>query len=518
MWRRVVFVCLVVTAARAQEYERLLDDARRELADESVPMGVRLDAHYRKLGDAALAHPDRWEALFERGENRCRRAFYYRAETEMYLARERASGMGDAALRQEQVDAAAQVERWVLDAHHDFSLAEAAMVRRGEVDSNRLLFANAAMKFAGREYEQARGGATGAIADFRELVRRNFLPATCADHLALCYLDVGHAYSLAEKFEAAQQAWDQGLRWTQQAYLRQLLLTNKAGAYEMDHQYERAAEVLSEQIAGDPTNPAHHKNLGLVLGLQNRLKEALYHYRRARELCGGSADPRALFNGNAWLRAAVIHGTLLEHEGDIRLAWRLFLEYRRIFGDDYNFSLWFGDFAVALGQYDLAWRYLQHARDLQPRCPAPYQKLVQTAPRTTGTREEVEARTKEAARSLGDAKAQHKAEDENPTVLKICGGVADLGDLGVGAERAALLEPDPLEGLGPDHPPAWVEEAARARDPFVPFEPADAPPPPPPPKPPPVAGRPWALVGPAAGALLLAGVVALFLVFGKRKS
>jgi tetratricopeptide (TPR) repeat protein len=514
---RVLFLgLLAATAARAGEYERLLADARRDIANESLPIGQRLDAHHAKLGQAAIAYPDRWEAYFERGENRCRRAFYYRAEVEMYLARARAGGIEDLAYQQEQVAATAQIEAWRVEAHRDFSLAEAAMVRRGEVDRDRLLFANAAMKFAGREYLKARHGAPGAIDDFKELVRRNFLPETCADHLALCYLDVGHGYYLEDQFELAQEAWDQGLRWTRQPHLRQLLLTNKAGAYEMDHQYALAEKVLKEQTAEDPGNPGHHKNLGLVLGYQNRLKEALVHYGKAREICGGPAGGKALLNGNAWLRAAVIHGTLLEREGDIRLAWRLFLEYRQLFGDDYNLSLWFGDFAAAHGQYDLAWRYLERARELQPRCPPPYQKLVQIAPRTTGTREEVDVRVKAATQALLDAQARYQVEDESPVVLKICGGVADLGDLGVGAERAAFLDPDPLKGLDAQRPPAWVEEAARARDPFVPFEP-DAPPSPPP-EAEPEPGRPWGLRGVGVSVILVVGTVALFFLFGRRKA
>ncbi|MCK6460302.1 MAG: hypothetical protein L6Q95_10470 [Planctomycetes bacterium] len=517
MTRRLVLLCLVATAAHAQEYERLLADARRLLADESRPVGERFDAQYERLGQVALAHPDRWEAYFERGENRCKRAFYYRSEVEMYLARARAGGMDDETHRRTQVEATARIEAYRVDAHRDFSLAEAAMVRRGQVDRDRLLFANAAMKFAGREYQKARHGATGAIEDFKELVRRNFLPELCGDHLALCYLDVGHGYYLQDQFEAAHEAWDQGLKWTRQPHLRRMLLTNKAGAYELDHQYPLAEKVLKEQIATDPDDPAHHKNLGLVLGYQNRLKEALYHYGRGRELSGGPAGVKALFNGNAWLRAAVIHGTLLERDGDIRLAWRLFLEYRHLFGDDYNFSLWFGDFASAHGQYDLAWLYLERARALQPRCQPPYQKLVQIAPRTTGTREEIEVRTKAATQALYDAQARYYVADESPTVLKICGGVADLGDLGVGAEPAGFLEPDPLAGLEASRPPAWVEKASESRDPFVPFEPTDAPAPPRPPEPP-RTGSPWPLVAAAACAVLFAGGAALFLLFGRRKA
>lgn len=503
--------------AGSQEYDRRLADARRAMVDESTPIGERLDEHYRRLGEVAIAHPDRWEAYFERGENRCKRAFYYRAEIDMFLARERVKGMDDASRRAAQADAAARIEEWRVEAHRDFSLAEAAMKRLGATDRDRLLFANAAMKFAGREYLEARHGARGAIDDFKELVRRGFLPETCADHLALCYLDVGHAHYMEGRYESAQEAWDQGLRWTRQPQLRQLLLTNKAGAYEMDHQYALAETVLKDQIALEPGNPGHHRNLGLVLGYQNRLKEALYHYGSARELCGSINDGRALFNGNAWLRAAVIHGTLLEREGDVRLAWRLFLEYRQLFGDDFNFCLWFGDFAAAHAQHDLAWRYLVHARDLQPRCPPPYQKLVQVAPRTTGTREEIDVRAAAAAQALEDARARYHDSDESPIVLKICGGVADLADLGAGATRAALLDPDPLKGLDGSNPPAWVQSVAGSRDPFVPFEPSNPPAPVPPargPEPP----ASWAAVGVAAGAALFAGGAVVFLVFGRRRS
>lgn len=514
-----MFLCIAASAAAAQEYERLLAEARRVLADESIPVGARFDAQYEKLAQAALAYPQRWEAFFDRGENRCNRAFLYRAEVEMFLARARAAGMGDAELRRVRQEADEQIERWRIEAHREFSVAELAMARRGEPHPEHLVFANAAMKLAGREYVRARHGQRGAIDDFKELVQRGFQPERCADHIAHCYLDVGHEHYTRQQFEDAQRAWDEGLKWTRQSRLQQTLWTNKAGAYEMDHEYALAEEVLYRQIERDPEDPAHHKNLGLVLGYQNRLKEALRHYDMARELCRKSRDiGPALFNGNAWLRPAVIHGTLLENEGDVRLAWRLFLEYRQLFGDDYNLSLWFGDFASAHGAYDLAWRYLGRARDLQPRCSPAYQKLTQVAPRTKGTREEVEVRSKAAAQALFDAQARYFVADESPAVFKICGGVADLGDLGLGVDRPAFLEPDPLEGFDADHPPPWVEEAARSRDPFVPFDPKAAPEAPPETAPSPRRPAPWPLVAGSALAVILVLGTALFLFFRRGKA
>jgi tetratricopeptide (TPR) repeat protein len=517
MRRGVVLLCLVASAAAEEDYERMLADAKRILSDESLPLGARFDAQYERLAQAALAHPERWEAYFDRGENRCNRAFFYRAEVEMFLARARAGGISDAAFRQAQKDAEDQIERWRVDAHREFSIAEAAMARRRDPQPDRIVFANAAMKLAGREYLKARHGQRGAIDDFKELVRRNFQPERCADHIALCYLDVGHDLYMREEFEEAQGAWDEGLKWARQPRLQQLLWTNKAGAYEMDHEYALAEEVLHRQVEREPQNPTHHKNLGLVLGYQNRLKEALYHYDQARELCRKTPDMGpSLLNGNAWMRAAVIHGTLLEHEGDARLAWRLFLEYRRLFGDDYNFSLWFGDFAAAQGAYDLAWLYLSRARDLQPRCSPAYQKLVQVAPRTEGTREEVEVRTRAATQALFDAQARYFVADESAAVLKICGGVADLGDLGLGIDPPGFLEPDPLAGLDADHPPPWVEEVARSRDPFVPFDPSVAPDAPPEPAPAPPA--PWPLVAAGAAAVLAVAGLTFLLLFRRGKA
>jgi tetratricopeptide (TPR) repeat protein len=253
-----------------------------------------------------------------------------------------------------------------------------------------------------------------------------------------------------------------------------MFFTNKAGAYGMDNEYGLAEDLLREQIREDPHQPAHHKNLGLVLGFQDRLKEALYHYRRARELCARTPTRTSLMllNGNAWMRAAVIHGKLLTDDGDLHLAWRLFLEYRQAFGDDYNFCLWFGDFALNAGEYALAWRYLEVARELQPHCTASYHKLLEIAPRTEGTQAEVKARI-EAAKAASEAsRARFKGGEESPAVQRVCAGLGDIGDLGAQPSRAPFLDPDPLPGADFAKPPAWLLAAAKERDAFRPWKPS----------------------------------------------
>jgi hypothetical protein len=57
------------------------------------------------------------------------------------------------------------------------------------------------------------------------------------------------------------------------------------------------------------------------------------------------------------------------------------------------------------------------------------------APRTRGTREEVEVRTKAATQALFDAQARYFAADDSAAVMKNCGGISDLGDI---ARRAAF--------------------------------------------------------------------------------
>ncbi len=470
---------LLAPLARAEEgYEALLLEADRlyRAARPGNPIPRRLDDEYAKLAEAALLAPDRWEAFFYRGLNRCRAVFFMRGIVKNRLARLRAEGASPRLIAQVQAAHREFVVQRMQEAQHNFGVMERLMRERGDRNRERILFANASIKFARREFLVAQGGRPGAIEDFKELIRRKYLPERCGDHIALSYMDLGAEAYRDGKYAEAQEFWSEGLRWTKQKSLRRMIYTNKAGAYGMDNEYGLAEDLLRQQIREEPNSPVHHKNLGLVLGFQDRLREALYHYRRARELCvrAPAGLPLMLLNGNAWMRAAVIHGKLLTDDGDLRLAWRLFLEYRQAFGDDYNFCLWFGDFATALGQYSLAWRYLEAARDLQPHCTMSYHKLLEIAPRTEGTREEVKARIEAAKAAAEAARERYKAGKESPEVQRVCGGLGDIGDLGTQPSRAPLLDPDPLAGADVAKPPAWLVAAAEARKPFEPWLPPDS--------------------------------------------
>ena len=81
--------------------------------------------------------------------------------------------------------------RSVQQAFRDFSIMARNMQKTGEWDPVRKLLADALMKYAGREYLKAKRGASGAIKDFTELIRRNFMPEFCRGMVARCYLDLG---------------------------------------------------------------------------------------------------------------------------------------------------------------------------------------------------------------------------------------------------------------------------------------------------------------------------------------
>jgi len=297
----------------------------------------------------------------------------------------------------------------------------------------------------------------------------------CSEFVARCYLGLGAAAAGRHEFEAAQAYWDEALKWAKDAPTRRTVLSNKAAAYEMDNMFGLSEEILRRQIDEEPTLPLHWKNLGLVLGYQGRMREALVAYGKARALCGrpgaGFTGP---LHGNAWLKAAMIHGKLLEVDGDLPTAWRLFMEYRLMIGDDYNFCLNFADFVFHMGQYRLAWVFLERARDLQPFCVGPYHLLLQTAMRLAGNDEESTQRVLAARAALKEAQERFVPQDETMDLKRVCGGVSDTTVTSTGP--SPLIDPDPLAGFGPDHYPEWIAEAARRRDPFRPYDPKlDAP-------------------------------------------
>jgi len=123
-------------------------------------------------------------------------------------------------------------------------------------------------------------------------------------------------------------------------------------------------------------------------------------------------------------------------------------------------------------------------------------------------------RTKAATQALFDAQARYFVADESAAVLKICGGVADLGDLGLGIDQPVFVDPDPLAGFDADHPPPWVEEAAKRATPSCPsIRPW-------PPTPPPGrrarAPRAVALVAAGAAAVLVVAGMAFLLLFRRK--
>jgi tetratricopeptide (TPR) repeat protein len=455
----------------------LLNKALR--LQESPPPGMTqdraLDEAYQIMGKAFQADARLWQALLYRGINRCDKMLLANQKLRARLLALRAEGESDAETARIEGLANDFISDVILrDAHQNFAHMERTMKRLGEPSDDTVLFANAMMKFSHGEYLKAHAGAPGAIDDLKKLVQRKFMIEFCAERIALAYMDLGATEFEERRYEEAQDLWDKGLRWAHNEKIRRFILTNKAGAYEMDDEYGLAEELLRKQLRSEIDRPAHWKNLGLVLGYQNRLRPALFAYRQSRNLCGeyGRRSPIARLHGNSWLKAAMIHGKLLEAEGDLRTAWRLFLEYRAMFGDDYNFCFNFGEFVFHMGQYNLAWEYLSRAKDLQPFCPHASVLLVRVAQRVTlGTPEEQRARRELAKEELEASRERFSSRNESPQMKRICGGLQDLGDGDLRRANPAPMTPDPLVGYRIDSPPPpWLVKRAAQRDPFMPFE------------------------------------------------
>jgi tetratricopeptide (TPR) repeat protein len=464
-------------AAQDNRYEELLDEAVQlehqlwpgETADAPV------DRSYRKLAEAARLAPGRWEAFALRGTNRCTMAVVSRDRMRQALNDARARGESDRSLYAREVAGERFIAQCIEEAKQNFGVMHRNMQARGEVDPERLRFATAALSYAKREYLKGEAGGPGAIDGFKSLMRRGWKVDYCSEFIARCYLQLGVKAVMDDKHELAQEHWSEGLRWARHADTKRTLLTSKAAGYDLDNEYGYAEKILRELIEKEPTRPVHWKNLGLMLGHQNKLRAALHAYRQCRFLCSRARTPIPLsyFHGNSWLKAAMIHGKLLEQDGDLLLAWRLFLEYRATHGDNYNFCVNFGEFLFHQGQFDLAWRFLVRARDLQPFCLMPFHLLLQTALRMDGPREEVEQRIEQARKAHREALKRFRPREESARLKRLCAGLRDER----GGERLGnpqeLLDPDPLAGQGPDAvPPEWIVKAAALREPFRPYDPA----------------------------------------------
>lgn len=475
--RRTLLAALPLTAPAlaAESYEEIIHDARR-LEGEIRPgeqADVALERAYQRLGEAAQLAPGRWEAFALRGTNRCTAAVVCR-EILLHL-------LGDARARGEPPDTVQAMEArgyefigiCIANARQNFSVMHANMQRTNEVDPNRLQFVIAALRFAEAEYLTAPDGTPGAIDEFKELMRRGWMPDYCSEFVARSYVQLGVTAVSQDRMEEAQQLWDEALKWSRTAATRRVILSNKAATFDLHEELGRAEALVRQQIEMEPDQPIHWKNLGLMLGHQNKLRAALRAYERTRALCESVEGPVPLgaFHGSAWLKAAMIHGKLLEEDGDLPLAWRLFLEYRAMLGDDYNFCINFGEFAFHMGQFDLAWTYLGRARDLQPFCLMPHQLLLMTALRLQGPPDEMKIRIEKAREAHREAQRRFLPSDESPALKRLCGGLRDRISVGLAGSISELLDPDPLAAHGPERPPEWITAAAATRQPFR----ADAP-------------------------------------------
>jgi tetratricopeptide (TPR) repeat protein len=445
-----------------------------------LPEVAQIVEIYDRLGEEARKDPSRWDLFFQRGLLKCRQIVFTMRQLDDTINLLRARGTNDEVLQAIRLQGHEVRESELQVAYRDFRLMEEALRRLGRTDPDRTLFASACLKFAREEYLKTASGEPGAIEDFRSLLPRRFEPEACRAQLFYCYLQLGIEAYEASDYPKAQAHWDEALRWAPDARHRELVRSNKAAAYEMDNAFGSAEDLLRKQLEEQPDEAIHWKNLGLVLGYQGRLREALLAYGKARDLCravGNTPIFPGVFHGNAWLRAAMIHGKLLEEDGDLLEAWRLFLEYRKMLGDDYNFCLAFGDFAANLGAYPVAMKFLERARDLQPHCPNPHLLLVQAAARRTdGTPEERRLRLEKASQDRNASQERYQARAETAGLRRICGGLHDLADAVVATGKVEQMSPDPLEGYGPDRVPEWIAEAAKGRKPFRPFDPLlDAP-------------------------------------------
>ncbi len=474
------FLTLLATVGGAdndKKYSRLMAQARALELDRTLPtIEVRLNRARDKFIEAARQCPARWEAFFELGVNRCKRAFWMHGEAQDHITLSRARGLAPARLTAMEVGAKAQIETELAETYRWFKNGFERQERLyGERDQQLVRVANAFTKFAAREYLRAKQGRPGAIADFQALLRSQYNETLCRNHIAMCYLDLGVEAYGEQDYKKAQDWWDKALRWAKASWLRRMIYSNKAGAYELDSEFALAEKLLQKQIAEEPGSPVHHKNLGLVAGFQNRLPEAAYYYRKARELCARDPNRRlAFFHGNAWLRAAEIHGHLLERNGDVLLAWRLFMEYRARHGDNYNFAIAFGRFASINRRYSLAWRFFQHAAKLQPHCTVPFLELIRIAPRVGKTREEADQLSADTKERLEKVQARYAGTDEPHDVARVCAGLRDDPRLRSSPKNLAMEGDDPFAELSADKPPAWVQKITEEREPYEPWTPGKA--------------------------------------------
>ncbi|MHC4960045.1 MAG: tetratricopeptide repeat protein, partial [Planctomycetota bacterium] len=360
----LVLLLILATAVAApgkSVVERLLEAQKLEgEVAPGEPRDLALQRAFQAYGEISQKFPDRWEPFMVRGANRCLLAQAVTAQLAARLNGMRARGADAARIGAMREHGQKFINDCLTHAYGEFRRAEIRMRKSGETDPERLVFANAAMKFAKGEYLEASNGERGAIGDLKALLKTGFQPRVCNRMVAESYNDLGSAAYNDEDYVEAHKYWDKALEYAKSPRLRRIIITNKAGAHEMDNEFDLAEKLLRDLCVREPFVPDHWKNLGMLLGYEARFKPALHAYAECRRICRETKTPYFLGieHGNAWLRAAMIHGKLLREEGDIHMAWRLFLEYRKHFGDDYNLSIAFGEFAMHMGAYDISFAYL----------------------------------------------------------------------------------------------------------------------------------------------------------------
>ena len=273
--------------AKQARSNRILADAMRIQAQPPPGMSDEeaLDRAFLQMAKSLEEWPKNWRAFFQRGVNRCLKAAMNRATLVRTLQEMRAAGQSNAEQRRIEGLGLEFIREVLREVYRNFHAMVSAMRATGEVDREIVDFTRAATKYATGEYLKAQGDTPGAIDELRELVQRGWNVELCANLIGRSYMQLGAAAFGEEKYELAHQYWDKGLQWARSPGLRRTLLTNKAGAFEMDNQFGLAERLLRKQIEAEPERPVHWKNLGLVLGYQNHLRTALFVYKRARDLC-----------------------------------------------------------------------------------------------------------------------------------------------------------------------------------------------------------------------------------------
>ena len=262
MPRILVALLLALPAASAAPgkgvVERLLEAQKME-ADvrPGEARDLALQRAFRAYGEIATQFPERWEPFLVRGANRCLLAQSVTAQLEGRLNGMRARGADAERIRVMREHGQRFIDDCLSHAYGEFRRAENKMRKLGEMDRERLVFANASMKFAKGEYLETEDGQRGAIGDLEALIKTGFQRATCKRMIAESYNDLGSRAYNDEDYIEAQRHWDKALQYAESPQLRRIIITNKVGAHEMDNEFDLAEKLLRDLCRREPFVPDH---------------------------------------------------------------------------------------------------------------------------------------------------------------------------------------------------------------------------------------------------------------------